>query len=151
MKRITKREKVINIEILMCKPRGLVLRQGIGMVKGWPRRLDLGTLMFALWHWNWVLFIIAAWIVMLGGEGSSVAGWWASSVAHSDWGSVGNDWRRGKEPGVRYCFLSCFCCNLGAAAARERLTAYYFVLVTIIADYYRWIFCFFCDLNFVQA
>lgn len=140
MKRITKREKVINIEILMCKPRGLVLRQEIGWIRGGRGRLDLGTLMFALWHWNWVLFIIAAWIVMLGGEGTSVAGWWASSVAHSDWGSVENDWRCREEPGVRYCFLSCFCCNLGAAAARERLTAYHFVLVTIIIDYYRRIF-----------
>lgn len=57
-------------------------------------------------------------------------------------GSVGNDWRRGEEPGGRYCFRSCFCCNFGAAAARERLIAYHFVWVPIIVDYYRRIFLF---------
>lgn len=45
--------------------------------RGWD---VFSTLVLHLWHWNWVLFIIAAWIVVLGCQERS-----ARSTSSFDW------------------------------------------------------------------
>lgn len=115
------REKVIKVEILLCRARNSLVHRGNGCELTAVQNSQV-TLVLPQWHWNWVLFIFAAWITVLIGQDWSVfpASGFKWNLRRQN--NSENDWGRGQESRFRY---SCFCFNKYVDRVSRRLYASY--------------------------